>query len=88
MKTFVLVATFACLTTAFPLVGADHGCNGEVLDINGAFYVDMRDPGNPTGNWWFYQESNGLAGLQSGGDQIAGQWSDTCAHESPDQLLY
>lgn len=87
MKVVLIVATLGILAAIQPAV-ADHGCNGEVIDLGGAVYVDIRNPSDPTGNWWFYIESNGQPGLQSGGRQAAGLWSDACAHPNPDRLLY
>ena len=64
---------------------ADHGCNGAVTDLGGVAYVDDR--GVDSGDIWVYAESNGVAGLQSGGSGPLG-YADECSHESPDTLLY
>lgn len=64
---------------------ANH-CNGEVLDLGGVAYVDNR--GLDHGDVWVYVESNDNPGLQSGGSAPDGGYADSCAHESPDTLIY
>ena len=78
------VAAAISLATASP-VSADHGCNGTITDIAGVAYIDDR---GAEGNFWIYVESNGEAGLQSGGSAPTGGYDDTCAHENPDTLVY
>lgn len=67
-----------------PLGAASH-CNGTVTDIGGAAYFDERDDGFVG---WLYLESNGVAGLQSGGSDPLGDYEDPCAHPDPDTLVY
>lgn len=87
-RTLVLTALTLSLTIA-PLAGADHGCNENVTQIDtpaGTLYLDQRS-GGPF-DVWIYQESNGAAGLQSGGPQALGLWSDECSHDVPDTLIF
>jgi len=85
-----LLIVVACMLAAFTPASANHGCNQDVITIAAGtetIYVDQRGD-EPTGNWWYYLESNGWEGLQSGGEQIVGLWSDSCVHANPDMLLY
>lgn len=83
---------FAALTAIVCLAGlpagADH-CDGEVTVIGtdgvALFYIDDR--GAPAQAPFVYMETNGEAGLQSGGSQALGLYEDTCTHEDPDTLL-
>lgn len=77
------------LATLFPGAAMAEGCNGTVTQIDSpdgsTFYVDDRDI--TTEGVWVYQESNGEAGLQSGGNNLIGD-ADTCQSEgTPDTLL-
>lgn len=68
---------------------ADHGCNGPVTQIDtpaGTFYIDDRRA--EAGHVYVYQESNGEAGLQSGGSDITGVYQDTCHHDNPDTYIF
>lgn len=89
-RIFAAVAIAAVMMVAVPMTAsADHGCNGVVTSIStpaGTFYVDDR--GVADNDVWIYMESNGTVGLQSGGEQLAGLWSDGCAHDNPDTLIY
>jgi hypothetical protein len=81
---------------ALPFLGsaaADHGCNGVVTVIAtpvATLYLDDRSGGAPTLNHWLYLESNGEAGLQSGGESVilGGLDADPCAHANPDTLIF
>lgn len=85
------------LTGALLLVAgagfADHGCNGVITAIGvpggPTVYVDDRSDGVEVDHW-VYLESNGVAGLQSGGSSaiLGSQDADTnCAHPDPDTLI-
>lgn len=89
-----LLLAITCLSVlgAFNVAQADHGCNGDIqqsVPVEGkTYYVDYR--GDIEGPY-IYEESNGIAGLQSGGHKdIAGayQYDDPCSHETPDTLIY
>lgn len=68
-------------------------CNGAITEVAtpaGTFYVDDR--GVDTAGVWVYQETNGVAGLQSGGQSlILGDMDvDDCTDPdgpTPDQLI-
>lgn len=78
----MLVVAFSAMIAA--PAGADN-CNGAITDIGGVAYVDDRDITD--GGIWVYEESNGVAGLQSGGTSPLGD-ADPCQHENPDTLLF
>lgn len=69
-------------------------CNGEITQLDtpaGTFYIDDR--GATDGGFWIHQESNGEAGLQSGGNSaVFGELDqDSCADPAggpPDTLIY
>lgn len=93
MKALILAAGVALL--AFAGAGnSGHGCNGDVTDIGGVLYIDER----AVGDVWIYLESNGAAGLQSGGPGTLAAVGDAtglishydagCDHANPDTLLY
>jgi hypothetical protein len=71
-------------------VSADHGCEGTVTDVGGVLYI--VDRGN--GVDWIYAETNGEAGLQTGGTGplntpgVLTQADTACAHANPDQIIY
>lgn len=86
MQKFVMfsIVGFVALALAAPHGAALH-CNGEITDLGGIGYNDQRGD-YPEG--WTYLETNGQAGLQSGGEQVAGLHSDACNHPNPDLLVY
>jgi hypothetical protein len=78
------IAGLVAMLAAGGSAAADH-CNGTVTEA-GPLYIDDR--GLDSGNVWVYLESNGQAGLQSGGSQGVFGYSDECSHATPDTLLY
>jgi hypothetical protein len=85
------LATAAALVAATPAGATHEGCNGTVTQQDtpaGTFYVDDR--GVDGAGVWIYQESNGIAGLQSGGESsVLGDLDvDDCTHETPDTLIF
>jgi hypothetical protein len=93
MKTVLIVAILLALA-ASPLVvpAAAIHCNGNVTAITSpdgsvTIYVDDRDI--TVGGIWVYQESNGVEGLQSGGESIllGADDADPCNHANPDTLI-
>ncbi len=56
-------------------------------------YLDDRSSAAGEINHWVYLESNGVEGLQSGGDNVVLEdneffgFTDPCAHASPDSLI-
>jgi hypothetical protein len=95
MKTIFLVATLLALAVS-PFVvpaGANHSANcvGNVTTVASpdgsvVLYVDDRDLVNGNG-LWIYQESNGVEGLQQGGESLLGD-RDSCQHADPDTLIF
>ena len=84
-----------CLALLMPLVpgaGATHdqgSCEPQVREAVaiGPLYVDPRSETDV----WLYLESNEVAGLQAGGEQVLDLWEDdvftpNCGH-GPDTLL-
>lgn len=73
------IAAMAVLTGALFAPAASHAaaCNGSVTTV-GDLYVDDR--GADTDGVWVYQESNGIAGLQSGGNSavLGANDADAC----------
>lgn len=78
---------------------SDGVCHAKGEVSQGALYVhDRPDPGSPNGYYdgggtWFYEESNGLAGLQIGGQSILLGADDQEPVEyrdcvSPDTLIF
>jgi hypothetical protein len=64
----------------------DNGCSGVVTPVEtpaGTYYLDAR-----LNSFWIYHETNGQPGLQTGGTDVAGDESDPCAHDNPDQLIF
>lgn len=89
MKAALILATGVVMLAVAGVANSGHGCNGDVIDIGGALYIDVRGPDSQ----WVYQESNGTPGLQSGGfgplNGIGGiVHADDCNHANPDKLLY
>lgn len=97
MKIATITAAVALCLVLAPPVQADHGCNGTVIAVLQGMeilYVDDRSDEAGEINHWFYLESNGVAGLQSGHG-----WSltedtdhpfhfyDPCDHAEPDTLV-
>lgn len=85
------------MLTASPTL-AVH-CNGEVtvLGVEGAtFYLDDRSGAGGAINHWFYMESNGVEGLQSGSEIVCLKdtiWCilyppDPCDHPDPDTKIF
>lgn len=96
MKTAILLVSGFALLGFASMGGANHGCNGNVIDIGGQVYIDDRDYlfGN---GLWIYVESNGIAGLQSGGAApgpigtglpVLGADVDPCFHANHDTLIF
>lgn len=93
MKTAILLVSGFALLGFASMGGADHGCNGNVVDVGGVAYIDDRDYlfGN---GLWIYLESNGTPGLQSGGvgplAMVLGPQGNTdpCSHPNPDTLIF
>ena len=90
MRRTLLLGAGAALALSSLLPGAALAadCNGTVTQIDApdgsTFYVDDRDI--TTGGIWVYQESNGEAGLQSGGTNAIGD-VDSCAGEGTADTL-
>lgn len=62
---------------------ADHWeeCIGTVTEFGAGdaiFYLADRSEGEATVNHWLYQESNGIEGLQPGGNSLALEEADNC----------
>lgn len=66
----------------------DH-CEGWlVIDVGGSFYVVIGVSDGHEGMTYLYQESNGIAGLQRGGNSIVTGEPDHCQEsEMPDTLI-
>jgi hypothetical protein len=47
----------------------------------------MDDREATAGGVWWYLESNGVVGLQTGGSSVVLGRLDPCAHDNPDTLL-
>lgn len=91
-----MLAITALVASLAGVASAEHtaSCNGEITEVAtpaGTLYVDDR--GVDAEGVWIYEESNGEAGLQSGGQSaILGDLDeDTCeavGHPDPDTLLF
>ena len=62
---------------------ADHweSCIGVVTTVgegDATFYISDRTEGEATVNHWLYKESNGIPGLQPGGNTVALDEPDNC----------
>jgi hypothetical protein len=87
-------ALFIAVTAGPWAAPADAGhCGGIVTPVpsgNPIFYIDDRG-GFVGGNGvWIYLESNGVAGLQQGGQHllVGEDDEDACTHVNPDTLLF
>lgn len=87
MKALLILATGIALLGIAGAGNSGHGCNGIVTDVGGALYVDDRDIN--VGGVWVYAETNGAAGMQSGGQSVilGNQDVDPCNHANPDTLI-
>lgn len=96
MRVPYLVVALAALN-AFPTTnGSPHGpCTGPppalgIIPVGGLVYVDDR--GAQGNGIWIYRESNGIPGLQRGGNGLIVPGDrDLCYDDSatgPDQLIY
>lgn len=90
MKAKLLLA-LACMSIAgaFNVASAGHeNCNGTIDTIEaGGVAVGYVDDRGEDDYIWIYAETNGEAGLQSGGTAALG-YDDTCSHANPDTLVY
>jgi hypothetical protein len=90
LRATIAVLSLVALGAIPGRAGADV-CNGEITPIEtpgGTIYIDNRSQVPEDGDIWVYMESNDIAGLQSGGESITGLYSDDCAQDVPDTLLY
>jgi hypothetical protein len=81
------IALLAAATVGAAFVGGPAAadlCNGTVTDIGG-LYVDDRIA--TENGIWAYLETNGSAGLQSGGTDLLGLVYDPCGYGFHDQLI-
>lgn len=85
MRRFIGIAG-VCVAGVFAFGGnaqADHWekCIGVVTTIgegDATFYVADRTEGRVTINHWLYKESNGIPGLQPGGNTVLLDEADNC----------
>lgn len=87
MKALLILATGIALLGIAGAGNSGHGCNGIITDVGGVAYIDDRDIN--VGGVWVYVESNGQAGLQSGGPHpvLGAADFDPCVHANPDTLI-
>lgn len=97
MQKIAILTTLSLFALALvaPIGSAAH-CNGVVTAIPAGtetLYLDDRSSAAGEINHWVYLESNGVEGLQSGGDNVVLEdneffgFTDPCSHASPDSLI-
>lgn len=90
MRPVILALVALALAAPMPSGAAWSTCEHDnTLDVGGQAYVVYSDWGYYYFALWIYVESNGVPGLQRGGENAFGDQDTSCRpHANPDTLLF